>query len=91
MASIDPDAALRWSVAGLAITVGLMCSVIPHSLELISLRSLPPSTFAVLTSLSPAIAALTGWFVLHQRLGWSDYVAVALVMIASIGAMRALP
>ena len=62
-----------------------------YSLELISLRSLPSSTFAVLTSLSPAIAALTGWFVLHQRLGWSDYLAAALVMIASIGAMRALP
>jgi inner membrane transporter RhtA len=89
MASIDPDAAMRWSVAGLAITVGLMCSVIPYSLELISLRSLPPSTFAVLTSLYPAIAAFSGWFVLHQRLGGSDYLAVALVMIASIGAMRA--
>jgi hypothetical protein len=37
---------------------------------------LPPSSFGVLTSLSPAIAALTGWFVLHQRLAWSDYLAV---------------
>jgi hypothetical protein len=25
------------------------------------------------------------------NLGWSDYLAVALVMIASIGAMRTLP
>lgn len=91
MASIDPHAALRWSVAGLAITVGLMCSVIPYSLELISLRSLRPSTFAVLMSLYPAIAAFSGWFVLHQRLIGSDYLAVALVMIASIGAMRAPP
>jgi inner membrane transporter RhtA len=91
MASINPDAALRWSVAGLAITVGLMCSVIPYSLELISLRRLPPSTFAVLTSLYPAIAAFSGWFVLHQRLGRSDYPAIALVIIASIGAMRARP
>jgi len=89
MASIDPDAAMRWSVAGLAITVGLMCSVIPYSLELISLRSLPPSTFAVLMSLYPAIAAFSGWFVLHQRLGGSDYAAIALVIAASIGAMRA--
>jgi inner membrane transporter RhtA len=91
MASINPDAALRWSVAGLAITVGLMCSVIPYSLELISLRSLPASTFAVLTSLYPAVAAFSGWFVLHQQLAGSDYLAVALVMIASIGAMRARP
>jgi inner membrane transporter RhtA len=87
MASINPDGALRWNVAGLAITVGLMCSVIPYSLELISLRSLPPSTFAVLTSLSPAIAAFSGWFILHQRLGGSDYLGVALVMIASVGAL----
>lgn len=91
MASIDPHAALRWSVAGLAIVVGLMCSVVPYSLELISLRTLPPSTFAVLTSLSPAIAALTGWLVLHQRLGWTDYLAVTLVVVAGIGAVRALP
>ena len=91
MASIDPHTALRWSVAGLAITVGLMCSVIPYTLELISLRSLPPSTFAVLTSLSPAIAALAGWLILHQRLGWTDYLAVVLVVIASMGAMRARP
>jgi multidrug transporter EmrE-like cation transporter len=47
-------------------------------------------TFAVLTSLSPAIAALAGWFVLHQRLGWSDCPAIALVMIASMGAIRTL-
>jgi inner membrane transporter RhtA len=91
IASIDPDAAMTWSVAGLAITVGLMCSVIPYSLELISLRSLPSSTFAVLTSLYPAIAAFTGWLVLHQRLGGSDYPAIALVITASIGAMRARP
>jgi inner membrane transporter RhtA len=91
MASIDPNAAMRWSIAGLAITVGLMCSVIPYSLELISLRSLPPSTFAVLTSLYPAIAAFSGWFVLHQRLAGSDYPAIALVITASIGAMRARP
>lgn len=91
MASIDPHAALRWSVAGLVIAVGLMCSVIPYALEMISLRSLPPSTFAVLTSLSPAIAALAGWLILHQRLGWTDCVAVVLVAIASMGAMRAHP
>lgn len=86
--SIDMDAAARWEVAGLAIVVGLMCSVIPYSLELISLRTLPASTFAVLTSLSPAIAAVAGWFVLDQRLGPAGYLAVALVVIASAGAVR---
>ena len=34
--SIDSEAALRWQVLGLGVTVGLMSSVIPYSLELIS-------------------------------------------------------
>jgi inner membrane transporter RhtA len=89
--SINLGSALRWEVAGLAVVVGLMCSVIPYSLELISLRTLPASTFAVLTSLSPAIAAVAGWFILDQRLGLTDYFAVALVVIASAGAVRSAP
>ncbi|AFM16465.1 putative permease, DMT superfamily [Mycolicibacterium chubuense NBB4] len=86
--SIDTRAAASWTVVGLAILVGLMCSVIPYSLELTSLRTLPPHVFAIVTSLSPAIAALAGWVVLSQRLGPTDYVAIGLVVTASIGAVR---
>jgi inner membrane transporter RhtA len=68
--SATPAAALRWQVAGLGVTVAVMCSVIPYSLELMSLRTLSPDTFAVLTCLSPVIAALAGWLVLGQQLGW---------------------
>jgi uncharacterized protein YyaL (SSP411 family) len=39
-------------------------------------------------SLSPAIATIAGLFILHQRLGLTDYLAVALVVIASAGAVR---
>jgi inner membrane transporter RhtA len=66
----------------------VMCSVIPYSLELMSLRTLSPDTFAVLTCLSPVIAALAGWLVLGQQLGLTGYLAIVLVMIASIGAVR---
>jgi inner membrane transporter RhtA len=89
--SIDLGFALHWEVAGLVLVVGLMCSVIPYSLELISLRTLPASTFAVLTSLSPAIAAIAGWFILDQQLSLTDYLAVALVVVASAGAVRSAP
>jgi inner membrane transporter RhtA len=65
-----------------------MSSVIPYSLELVSLRTLPAATFAVLTCLSPVIATLAGWVVLHQRLEWTDYLAIVLVTTASIGAVR---
>jgi inner membrane transporter RhtA len=86
--SIDPGAALRWEVLGLGVTVGLMSSVIPYSLELISLRRLPPETFAILTCLSPVVAALAGWFILGQHLAVTGYLAIVLVTAASIGAVR---
>ena len=86
--SIDLDAALRWDVVAMGVVVGLMSSVIPYSLELVSLRTLAPATFAVLTCLSPVIAALAGWAVLHQRLNWLDYLAIVLVTAAAVGAVR---
>jgi inner membrane transporter RhtA len=69
-------------------TVGLLSSVIPYSLELISLRRLSPATFAVLTCLSPVTAALAGLVVLGQQIGLPGYLGVALVTVASIGAVR---
>lgn len=79
---------LHWRVAGLAVAVGLMSSVIPYSLELWSLRTLTPATFAVLTCLSPVVAVLAGWVVLGQRLTPVDCVAVIVVTAASAGAVR---
>lgn len=86
--AVDPDAALRWQVLGLGVTVGVMSSVIPYSLELISLRRLPPETFAILTCLSPVVAAVAGWLLLGQHLAVTGYVAIVLVTVASIAAVR---
>jgi len=88
--TIDTDSALRWQVLGLGVIVGVMSSVIPYSLELISLRRLPPETFAILTCLSPVVAALAGWLILAQHLAFSGYVAIVLVTVASIGAVRSV-
>ena len=86
--AVDPDAALRWQVLGLGVTVGVMSSVIPYSLELMSLRRLPPETFAILTCLSPVVAAVAGWLILGQHLAATGYVAIVLVTVAGIGAVR---
>jgi inner membrane transporter RhtA len=86
--TIDPAAAGHWHVAGLAAVVGLMSSVIPYSLELWSLRTLAPSTFAILTCSSPVVAVLAGWAILGQRLTVIDCLAIALVTVASAGAVR---
>ncbi|WP_019345395.1 EamA family transporter, partial [Mycolicibacterium conceptionense] len=87
LVSVDPTA-LTWHVLGVGAAVGVLSSVIPYSLELISLRRLPPATFAVLTCLSPVTAALAGLVVLGQQIGLLGYLGVALVTVASIGAVR---
>lgn len=69
--------------------VAMLSSAIPYGLELLALRRLPADTFSILLSLAPALAAAAGFVVLHQRLEVLDLVAIALVVVASMGAVRA--
>jgi inner membrane transporter RhtA len=71
--------------------VALASSVIPYSLELESLRRIPPSVFGVLMSLEPAVATLAGFIVLGQSLGATDLLAIGLVVAASAGATYSGP
>ncbi|KOV66265.1 EamA family transporter [Streptomyces sp. MMG1121] len=68
--------------------VALLSSVLPYTLELLALRRLPASTFAILMSLEPAIAATAGFLILGQALSWTEAAAITLVIAASIGAVR---
>ncbi|MFI0923332.1 EamA family transporter [Streptomyces sp. NPDC021012] len=76
------------STIGLGLVVALMSSVLPYTLELLALRRLPAPTFAILMSLEPAIAATAGFLVLSQALSLTDALAIALVIAASMGAVR---
>ncbi|GGR88643.1 membrane protein [Streptomyces aureoverticillatus] len=71
----------------LGLGVALLSSGVPYALELLALRRLPAATFAVLTSMAPAIAALAGFLVLGQTLSAPQCVAIALVVGASAGAV----
>ncbi|MEU1478134.1 EamA family transporter [Streptomyces sp. NPDC005760] len=73
---------------GLGAAVAVMSSVLPYTLELLALRTLPASTFAILMSLEPALAALAGFLILDQALSPLQALAVALVIAASMGAVR---
>jgi inner membrane transporter RhtA len=66
--------------------VALASSVIPYSFELEALRRLPARVFGVLMSLEPGVAALAGLVVLGQALGGREWLAIALVVVASAGA-----
>ncbi|MDC2946840.1 EamA family transporter [Streptomyces heilongjiangensis] len=72
----------------LGAAVAVLSSVLPYTLELLALRRLPSSTFAVLMSLEPALAAAAGFLVLHQTLSAAESLAIALVIGASMGAVR---
>ncbi|MET4640380.1 EamA family transporter [Streptomyces sp. NBC_01724] len=76
------------STLAMGAAVALMSSVLPYTLELMALRRLPAHTFAVLMSLEPAIAATAGFLILDQALTATDALAIALVIGASMGAVR---
>ncbi|MCQ4198263.1 EamA family transporter [Streptomyces parvulus] len=73
---------------GLGAGVALLSSVLPYTLELLALRRLPAPTFAILMSLEPAIAATAGFLILDQALSATQSAAIALVIAASMGAVR---
>lgn len=86
----DAGAALLNPVTlGLGAAVAVLSSAIPYALELTALRRLPASGFAVLMSLAPAAATLAGWILLGQMLTPIELAGIALVIVASIGAVRA--
>lgn len=63
----------------------MFASVIPYSAELMALRNLPERVFSVLMSMEPAIAAIAGWALLNQETGSIRWVAIFLLMTASVG------
>ena len=80
-----PDGPRIWLLGA---AVGVLSSVIPYSCEIVALRSLRPALFGVLMSIEPAAAALAGILVVHESLGLLQWLAIACVVAASVGATR---
>lgn len=86
---LDAGAALlRLELVALGAVVAVLSSTIPYAFELIALRRLPAAAFAIMMSLAPATAALAGFVFLGQNMTWLELVGIALVIAASIGAVR---
>lgn len=73
----------------LGLAVAVLSSAVPYGLEMLALRRLPAATFSILLSIAPALAALAGLLILQQPLTILDAVAILLVIVASMGAVRA--
>lgn len=81
-------ALLDWRLLLFGLTVGVLSSVVPYTLELNALRRMPPRTFGVLMSLQPAAAALAGLVLLGELLTVWQWLAVTCVIAASAGSTR---
>lgn len=66
--------------------LAVFSSVLPFTLEMQALKSLPTRTFSILMSLEPVAAALSGWLLLNEQLTVSQWIAVSFIVMASAGA-----
>ncbi|HVS76334.1 MAG TPA: EamA family transporter [Steroidobacteraceae bacterium] len=67
------------------VAVAVLSTVLPYSLDMVALTRLPTRTFGVLMSIEPAIAALLGLLFLGEKLSAAQCIAIALIIVASIG------
>lgn len=65
--------------------VALISSAIPISLEMVALKRLSPQAFGIMASMEPAVAALLALALLGEYLSAMQWLAIALVMAASVG------
>ena len=65
--------------------IAVLSSAIPYSLEVFALRILPAKTFSIMLSLEPAVGALAGIIILGEVIESKQWVAILLVVCASVG------
>jgi inner membrane transporter RhtA len=65
--------------------VAVLSSMLPFLLDMYAMRWLPPRVFGVLLSGSPAVSAVAGWLVLHEKLTLMQVGGIASVMAACAG------
>ncbi|QDH72650.1 DMT family transporter [Brevundimonas sp. M20] len=75
------------SVLIIGVCVAIASSALPYSLEMIALRHIPKRTFGVLLSCEPAVGAVAGLIILHERLSSLQWLAIGCIIVASVGAI----
>ena len=65
--------------------LAILASALPFTLEMMALRHLSALSFGTLMSLEPAIAALSGVVFLGEHLLWTQWLALSIIILASVG------
>lgn len=79
------SALLSPSLLLVGLGVALVSSALPISLEMVALKRLPPQAFGIMSSMEPAVAALLALLLLDEQLTSLQWLAIALIMAASMG------
>ncbi|GKX58895.1 threonine/homoserine exporter RhtA [Leminorella grimontii] len=74
------------SILPAAIGVAILSTALPYSLEMVALTRLPAQTFGTLTSLEPAMGALSGLIFLNETLSLLQWSGLLAIIVASMGA-----
>ncbi|CAI89297.1 EamA family transporter [Pseudoalteromonas translucida] len=80
-----------WDIIPLGIAIAVLSSALPYTLEMITLRNMSSQGFSIMMSLEPAIAALAGLLILGELLSIWQWLAILLVIIASVGSSTSKP
>ncbi|MGY2225353.1 threonine/homoserine exporter RhtA [Pseudomonas gingeri] len=77
-----------------ALGVAVLSTALPYSLEMVAMTRIPARTFGTLMSIEPAFGALSGLVFLSEYLSLAQWLAIACIICASVGAtltMRSEP
>ncbi|MFU8927901.1 EamA family transporter [Acinetobacter puyangensis] len=65
--------------------IGIFAAALPYALDLKALKQLNRTVYGTLSSLSPVLAALSGWLLLSEQLSFLQWIALFCIGIASVG------
>ena len=81
----NAEALMQTQYWGYAILVAILATAFPYALDLQALKHLSKVSYGTLSSLAPALAALTGLFILGETISWLQCIALLCIILASIG------
>ncbi|MEJ3405228.1 EamA family transporter [Rathayibacter sp. YIM 133350] len=79
---------LQWSALDtrillLLLSIGVLSSALPYSLDTFILRRITPRLYAIITSFGPVVAAVFGWLVLGEQFSTIEVIAIAVVCVSA--------
>ncbi|GAB3052047.1 EamA family transporter [Acinetobacter apis] len=80
-----PQALIQIQFWPQALLIAILATAIPYSLDLLALKQLSSMSYGTLSSLSPVLAALSGFIFLNEYLTLLQWLSLFLIMMASIG------